>query len=263
MNITSFKKKKVASEKIVMVTCYDAPSAAIVEKSKVDCILVGDSVAMVVHGHPNTTYATMDLMVLHTQAVARKIQTKFIVADMPFLSYRVSLEDTMRNVGRLIQAGAHAIKLEGCTGNLDSIKHIVDSGVPVMGHLGLTPQSINQLGGNKVQGRTKELADLLLEQALLLEKAGAFSLVLECVPSSIAEKISQQLSIPTIVIGAGPHTDGQVLVFHDLLGLQNDFSPKFLKRYHNAEADFIKALNQYSLDVIDVNFPELDKHSYN
>ncbi len=262
MNITNFKKKKVAKEKIVMVTCYDAPSAAIVEKSKVDCILVGDSVAMVVHGHPNTTYATMDMMVLHTEAVARKIQSKFIVGDMPFLSYRVSIEDTMRNVGRLIQAGAHAIKLEGCTGNIDTIKHIIDSGVPVMGHLGLTPQSIHQLGGNKVQARTKSLADQLLEQALLLEKVGVFSLVLECVPSSIAEIVSQQLTIPTIGIGAGPQTDGQVLVFHDLLGIQNDFSPKFLKRYHNAEEEFIKALNNYSLDVTEQSFPDLKLHSY-
>lgn len=262
MNILSFKKKKVANEKIVMVTCYDAPSAAIVEKSKVDCILVGDSVAMVVHGYPNTTHATMDMMALHTSAVARANQSKFIVGDMPFLSYRASLDETLRNAGRLIQSGAHAVKLEGATGNLEAVKHLVDSGIPVMGHLGLTPQAIFQLGGNKVQAKTQELADKLLEDALALEKAGVFSMVLECVPSHVAEHVSKQLSVPTIGIGAGPHTDGQVLVWHDFLGLQNDFSPKFLKRYLNAEEHFIGALNNYSEEVVNQQFPEIDIHSY-
>ena len=262
MNILGFKKKKTAGDKIVMVTCYDAPSAAIAEKSKVDCLLVGDSVAMVVHGHPNTTLATMDMMVLHTEAVARGNQTKFIVGDMPFLSYRLSLEDTLRNAGRLIQAGAHSIKLEGAEGNLDAIKHLVDSGIPVMGHLGLTPQSIHQLGGNKVQARSQELADKLLSDALALEKAGAFCIVLECVPSHVAKHVSEQLSVPTIGIGAGPETNGQVLVWHDFLGLQNDFSPKFLKRYFNAEEQFIHALEQYALDVTNKQFPNLDAHCY-
>jgi len=262
MNINTFKSKKEKQEKIVMVTCYDAPSAAIVEKSKVDCVLVGDSAAMVVHGHPNTTHATMEMMILHTQSVARKIESKFIVADLPFLSYRVSKEDTMRNVGRLIQAGAHGVKLEGCIGNIEIVKHIVDSGIPVMGHLGLTPQSIHQLGGNKVQARSTNLATQLLEHAELLENAGVFTIVLECIPSEVAEKITLKLEIPTIGIGAGPKTDGQVLVFHDLLGLQNDFSPKFLKRYHNAENNFIEALNTYALDVRDCSFPNLELHSY-
>lgn len=262
MNINTFKQKKKDHEKIVMVTCYDAASAAIVEKSKVDCVLVGDSVAMVVHGHESTVHATMDMMHLHTQSVARKIKSKFIVADLPFLSYRNSLSDTMHNVQRLMQAGAHAVKLEGCTGNLEIIKHIVESGVPVMGHLGLTPQAVHQLGGHTVQGRTKQLATKLLEHAQQLEKAGVFALVLECIPSSVATKVSQKLSIPTIGIGAGPTTDGQVLVFHDLLGLQNDISPKFLKRYHNAESSFLKALNKYAIEVIDNQYPELDKHTY-
>lgn len=262
MNILNFKKKKLAGEKIVMVTCYDAPSAAIVEKSKVDCVLVGDSVAMVVHGHPNTTHATMDMMVLHTAAVARGNQSKFIVGDMPFLSYRVSMADTLLNAGRLIKAGAHSIKLEGAKGNLETITHLVDSGIPVMGHLGLTPQSIHQLGGNKVQAKTKDMAERLLIEALAVEKAGAFALVLECVPSQVAELVSQKLSIPTIGIGAGPKTDGQVLVWHDFLGLQNEFSPKFLKRYFNAEERFIGALNRYSTEVVDEAFPDLEHHCY-
>ncbi len=261
MNILDFKRAKQRQDKIVMVTCYDAPTASIVEKTKVDCVLVGDSVAMVVHGFDNTTYATMEMMTLHTQAVARKLKSKFIIADMPFLSYRHSISQTIDNVQRLIQSGAHAVKLEGASGNLDTIKHIVASGVPVMGHLGLTPQSIHQLGGNKVQGKSKDLAEGLFKQALALEKAGVFSLVLECVPSAVAKKISQKLNCPIIGIGAGSDTDGQVLVINDLLGFDNSFSPKFLKRYMNAEASIVKALNRYAMDVKDKSFPDLE-HSY-
>lgn len=262
MNIHYFKQKKEAGEKIAMVTCYDAPSAAIVEKSYIDCVLVGDSVAMVVHGHPNTTHATMAMMVLHTQAVARQLKSKFIVADMPFLSYRTSLPKAMDNVGALIQAGAHAVKLEGCTGNLELIRHMVDSGVPVMGHLGLTPQAIHQLGGNKVQGRSQAMAEQLLKQAQQLQEAGVFSIVLECIPYALAHTISQALIIPTIGIGAGPHTDGQVLVFHDLLGLQTDFKPKFLKRYFEAEQQFANALNAFASEVKNGEFPTIEHHCY-
>lgn len=262
MNIHSFKKKKTDQEKLVMVTCYDAAAAAIVEKSKVDCVLVGDSVSMVVHGYPDTTHATMDMMELHTCAVAKKIRTKMIVADLPFLSYRCSMFDTMQNVKRLMQAGANAVKLEGADGNLETIRHIVDSGIPVVGHIGLTPQSIHQLGGNRVQGRSKDVATKLFEQAMQIEKAGAFCLVLECVPNTLAEKITKKLKIPTIGIGAGPSTDGQVLVYHDLLGLQNEFEPKFLKRYCNGEEYFLKALNKYALDVQDRSYPDPELHGY-
>lgn len=262
MNILGFKKKKDAGEKIVMVTCYDAPSAAIVEKSKVDCILVGDSVSMVVHGFPNTTYATMDMMVMHVEAVARGNKTTFIIGDMPFLSNRISPQDTIQNAGRLIKAGAHAVKIEGADGNLDIIRHLVDSGIPVMGHLGLTPQSINQLGGNKVQARSEALAEKLLSDALALQHAGVFATVLECVPSAVAQNVTNQLNIPTIGIGAGPETDGQVLVWHDFLGFQNEFSPKFLKRFFDAESHLLQSINQYADEVVSKVFPSLDQHCY-
>lgn len=261
MSITLFNRKKRAQEKIVMVTCYDAASAAIVEQSAIDSILVGDSVAMAVHGLPNTTHATMEMMLLHTQSVARAIQSKFIVADMPFLSYRQDLSHTMKNVQALIQAGAHAIKIEGCKGNIDLIKHIVDSGVPVMGHLGLTPQAIHQIGGNKVQGRTEQLAKALIDQAYQLQQAGVFALVLECIPQQVSATISQNLEIPTIGIGAGVETDGQILVYHDLLGLQTDFQPKFLKQYFDAQPAFLNALNSYAQEVKTQTFPAKE-HCY-
>ncbi len=261
MNIIDFQKKKQNHEKIVMVTCYDAPTAEILERSDIDCILVGDSVSMVVHGFDNTTFATMDMMCLHTEAVARKIKSKFIVGDLPFLSYRKSLEDTMHNVHRLMNAGAHAVKLEGVYGNEDIISHIVESGVPVMGHIGLTPQSIHQLGGNRVQGRNKEVAEKLLHQAFQLEEAGAFCIVLECVPDALAKKITGELNIPTIGIGAGPNTNGQVLVFHDLIGLTS-FTPKFLKKYANTAETLLNAINHYALDVKDKVFPDILEHTY-
>jgi len=262
MKITDFQLNKKNHNKIVMVTCYDAASAAIIEKTQIDCILVGDSVAMAVHGYPDTTHATMEMMVLHTSSVARRIKTRFIVADMPFLSYRHSLSDTMHNVQRLMQAGAHGIKLEGSKGNLDSIKHIIESGIPVMGHLGLTPQAIHQLGGNKVQGKTKELAQQIITQAKQLQDAGVFSLVLECIPSHLAQEITEMLTIPTIGIGAGAQTDGQVLVFHDLLGLQTEFTPKFLKRYSCAHDQFINALDNYADEVKNLKFPDPKQHCY-
>lgn len=262
MNILGFKKKKDAGDKIVMVTCYDAPSAAIVEKSKVDCILVGDSVSMVVHGFPNTTYATMDMMAMHVEAVARGNKNTFIVGDMPFLSNRISHQETIQNAGRLIRAGAHAVKLEGASGNVEIIQHLVDSGIPVMGHLGLTPQSINQLGGNKVQARSDALAEKLLIDAIKLQKAGVFAIVLECVPSAVAEKVTKQLDVPTIGIGAGPETDGQVLVWHDFLGFQNDFSPKFLKRFFDAESHLLDSINQYADEVATKQFPNHQQHCY-
>ncbi len=262
MNIHQFQKRKQQQQKISMVTCYDYPSARIIDTTDIDCILVGDSVAMVVHGYKDTTMATMAMMVLHTQAVSRGTQ-KFIIGDLPFLSYRTSQADTMHNVQRLVQAGAHAVKLEGIDGNLETIKHIVNSGVPVVGHLGLTPQHVHTLGGYKVQARDQAAKDKLLESAQQLESAGCFMLVLECVPSDIATQITQVLSIPTIGIGAGPNTDGQVLVWQDILGLQKDLNIKFVKQYLDGFKLQQQAIQNYSDDVKKNLFPCLKTHTFN
>lgn len=255
MNILDFQHKKKQQEKIVMVTSYDAATQAIIEKSHVDCVLVGDTVAVVVHGHENTTYATMEMMCLHIAAVKRKQKNKLIIGDMPFLSYRGTLSDSISHVKQLIKAGAHAVKIEGAKGNLETIKHIVESGIPVMGHLGLTPQAVNGLGGHKVQGKTCNEADKLIEDGLALEKAGVFAIVLECIPSHVAKTMTETLTIPTIGIGAGSHTDGQVLVYHDLLGFDPGFKPKFLKQYMDTESAYIQALNTYTSEVKSTAFP--------
>lgn len=262
MNVFDFQKKKAAHEKITMVTCYDFFSAKIIEQTHVDCVLVGDSLAMVMHGYPNTTNATPDMMIMHTQAVARGIKSKFIITDLPFMSYRKSLNSVVNVVEKIIQSGAHAIKLEGATGNLNIIKHIVESGVPVMGHLGLTPQHIHSLGGFKVQGKDSLAKQRLLEEAKLLEAAGCFSLVLECIPADLTEKITQSISIPTIGIGAGPQTDGQVLVLHDLLGLQTAFKTKFLKHYLQGEELFVNSINSFVAEVKAVQYPNQVEHAY-
>lgn len=255
-SIHDFALKKKNKEKISMVTCYDSWSAKLIGKSNIDCILVGDSLAMVMHGHESTLNASVDLMALHIAAVSRVLKNKFIVGDMPFLSYRKDLNSNMLAVETIMKAGAHAIKLEGAKGNLSLVKHIVESGVPVMGHLGLTPQSIHQLGGYKVQ---KDMS--LIEEALALEKAGCFSLVLECVPSLISKKITEELNIPTIGIGAGIDCDGQVLVLQDMLGMNVEFSPKFLKKYLDGEALIKNALNLYHDEVVNNKFPT-SKESY-
>jgi 3-methyl-2-oxobutanoate hydroxymethyltransferase len=261
MNVLDFQKMKNAGRKISMVTCYDYSSARAVADSNIDCILVGDSLAMVMHGHPTTLSATTAMMALHTVAVARGAPTKFIVADLPFLSYRKGLKDAMDSVQELMSAGAHAVKLEGVRGHADIVRHIVESGVPVMGHLGLTPQSINLLGGMKVQARTKAAIEILAGQARELEEAGCFSLVLECVPSEAARKVTDLLKIPTIGIGAGPNVDGQVLVYQDVLGLNPGFKPKFLRTYANTFGVIQAALNAYDRDVKGGSFPS-DSESY-
>lgn len=253
--ILDFKKKKVNNEKITMITCYDHAFAKLIATSNIDCVLVGDSLAQVIHGHSTTLKATSKLMALHTASVVRGLPNKFIVTDMPFLSTRKGLKYAMDCIDIIMRSGAQAIKIEGADGHLDLIKHIVESGIPVMGHLGLTPQSIHQLGGPKVQGKKTEQANKILEDALALQKSGCFSLVLECVPSSLAKEVSQQLEIPTIGIGAGPDTDGQVLVLQDMLGMNPDFSPKFLKKYLNGAELITAALNQYVLEVKEVTFP--------
>ena len=259
-NIKDFSKRKKSEKKISMVTCYDYWSAQIIDATDIDCILVGDSLAMVMHGHPSTVHVDVDTIALHTAAVARGT-SKFIIGDMPFLSYRKGLLDTMTAVEKIMKSGAHAIKLEGCSGHEEMIKHIVESGVPVMGHIGLTPQSIHQLGGFRVQGKDESTAQDLLSQAQILEKLGCFSVVLECVPSALAQKITESLSIATIGIGAGVATDGQVLVLQDLLGLNVGFKPKFLKRYFNGFEAVKGALEDFVQEVQSQKFPS-EKESY-
>jgi 3-methyl-2-oxobutanoate hydroxymethyltransferase len=254
--VLDFAAKKNKKEKISMVTCYDHGFAKILSTSNIDTILVGDSLAQVIHGYPNTLHATIEMMALHTAAVARGAPNKFIVADMPFMSTRKGLESTMNDVQKLMLAGAHAIKIENADGHADLIKHIVESGVPVMGHLGLTPQSIHQLGGPKIQGRTQSGAEKLLSDASILQQAGCFALVLELIPTVLAEKVTQSLSIPTIGIGAGVETDGQVLVLNDMLGMNPNFNPKFLKKYSTIHDQTLMAVNQYVIDVTAKSFPK-------
>lgn len=260
-NILDFHAKKVSQQKISMITCYDYTSARIAAASDVDCLLVGDSLAMTMHGHKTTLNASVNMMALHTAAVARGAGDKFIVGDLPFMSYRKGLTANMTYVEKIMKAGAHSVKLEGAEGNLQLVRHMVDSGVPVMGHLGLTPQSVNQLGGFKVQGRDEKAQKKIMEHALQLQDAGAFCVVLECVPSKLAQSITAALEIPTIGIGAGPNCDGQVLVMQDLLGLNNEFKPKFVKTYFDGFDAVKKAFNQFHEDVTSGTFPS-EKESY-
>lgn len=255
MNVHDFIRCKQRNQKISMITCYDYGFAKIIQGTPVDIILVGDSVAMTVHGFPNTLSATVDMMVMHTAAVVRGAPAKFIVGDLPFMSYRKGLKSAMQAVEAIMRAGASAIKLEGCEGNIKIIQHIVESGVPVMGHIGLMPQSVFSLGGYKVQGKDSNSQKKLLEQALSLQKAGCFSLVLECVTEEVAQHISENLSIPTIGIGAGRYVDGQVLVLQDLLGLNSDFKPKFVKTYLAGEQLVTDAVNRYHQEVVAAIFP--------
>ncbi len=251
-----FQQKKVRHEKISMVTCYDYPSAQIISDSKIEGVLVGDSVAMAVHGYETTLNATLEMMIFHTQAVARGLKNKLLVSDLPFMCHRRSHSFTVDAVRKLMQAGAQAIKIEGADDHTcQSIQAITQAGVPVMGHIGLTPQHIHQLGGFKVQGKSTEQAQKLVEDAIRLEQAGCFALVIECVPSHVAQTISERVSIPTIGIGAGPHTDGQILVWHDVLGLQNELTLKFAKAFVEGKISFTNALNQYADDVSTLHFP--------
>jgi len=259
VNVLDFQACKKRAEKIVMLTCYDYTSARIVQDSDVDVILVGDSAAMVMHGHATTLPADSEMMCRHIESVARGTRDKFIIGDMPFLSFRRSLPDTMQTVGDMMKAGAHAVKLEGFDGNGNTIAHIVKSGVPVMGHLGLTPQSVHQIGGYRVQGRDDCAADTLRQEALACEQAGCFALVLECVPEQLAADITGSLSIPTIGIGAGAHTDGQVLVMQDLLGLSADFKPKFVRQYLAGRQLWKDAFNAWASDVRNGHFPTTDE----
>lgn len=254
-NITEFQKYKNENKPISVITCYDYWSAKIINETEIDAVLVGDSAAMVMHGFDTTVNANMQMMVYHIEAVKRGVKNKLIIGDMPFLSYRKSLIETMNNVEQYMKAGSDAVKIEGANGHLEYIKHIVDSGVPVMGHLGLTPQSIHQLGGYKVQAKNKNAAEKLKTYAKQLEDAGCFSIVLELIPAELGKEVTDSLNIPTIGIGAGKYTSGQVLVLQDMLGMNKDFNPKFLRKYINGFELLKGALNNFSADVKNKNFP--------
>lgn len=258
----TFKKMKREKEKITMMTAYDAPSAKHLEQAEVDMILVGDSLGMVVLGYDSTIPVTVDDMVLHTKAVKRGARNTFVVTDLPYLSYHADLTETFANAKRLMQeAGANAIKLEGAGEVIETIAKLTTAGVPVVGHLGLTPQSVAVMGGYKVQGKELEDARALREDAHALEAAGAFALVLECVPDSLAALISEELSIPVIGIGAGVDTDGQVLVYHDVIGYGSAHVPKFVKTYANVSDVIQEAVDRYVHDVKSRQFPE-NKHRF-
>jgi len=255
MNVLDFATRKTSHTRLSMVTCYDHWSAQILDATSIDCLLVGDSVAMVVHGFESTVHADVDMMALHTAAVARGAPRKFIVADVPFLAARKGLVPAMEAVQRLMQAGAHAVKIEGAAGQLDVMAHIVESGVPVMGHLGLTPQAVHAFGGHRVQGRDVAAAERIVDDAQRLADAGCFALVLECVPAPLAAQITRRIAIPTIGIGAGAGTDGQVLVLHDLLGLQVGFKPKFVRHYCKGAEFVADAVTRFHDDVVAGVYP--------
>jgi 3-methyl-2-oxobutanoate hydroxymethyltransferase len=240
---------------LVMVTAYDAPGARMADAAGIDMILVGDSLAMVVLGYDDTLQVTVDDMAHHTAAVARAKPSALVVADLPWLSYHVSVEDTVCNAARLIRAGAQAVKLEGGIKRLPMIQALVDAEIPVMGHIGLTPQSVNAMGGFKVQGRKHEAALALVEDAKALELAGCFSIVIEGVPDEVGAMITDAVDIPTVGIGAGAGTDGQVLVFHDVLGIEDRVAPKFVRRYAELAAEGTRALSAYADDVRTGAFP--------
>ncbi len=256
-NVTTFKQKKRRAEPISMVTCYDAWSARILNDTDIDSLLVGDSLAVVMHGFDSTVHATVDMMAMHVAAVARGAPDKFIIADMPFLSCSKGIKVALDAVQVLMQAGAHAVKIEGADHQLDVIGRIVEAGVPVMGHLGLTPQSIHKLGGHRIQGRDDAGGEKIIKDAKVLAAAGCFAIVLECVPSLLGERVSRSIEVPTIGIGAGPGTDGQVLVLHDLLGTDPSFSPTFLRRYADGHTFITDAVQAFHQDVTQGAFPAL------
>lgn len=260
-SVLDFQKNKEQGQRISMVTCYDYTSAKIVGASDIDCILVGDSLAMTMHGHPDTVAATPELMALHVNAVRKGAPHKFIVGDMPFLAHRGSLDATLAAVRQIMAAGAQAVKIEGVKGSEETLQHIVESGVPVMGHLGLTPQSVHAFGGFKLQATGENAGEWLLAQARALENCGCFAVVLECVPTAVAKYVTENLRIPTIGIGAGGVTSGQVLVLQDLLGLNVDFQPRFVRHYAKGFEMVKEALNHFNRDVKSQEFPS-EKESY-
>jgi len=262
VSIHNLKAMKKRGEKIAMLTAYDYPTARILDEAGVPIILVGDSLGMVVLGYDSTLPVTMADMIHHTKAVVRGSQRAHVVADMPFMSYQAGPEDALRNAGRLMQeAGAQSVKLEGGKTVAETVRRLVEAGIPVMGHIGLTPQSLHQFGGYKVQGKTPAAAVKLLNDAQALEEAGAYAIVLETIPIALAELISERVSIPTIGIGAGPHCDGQVQVLHDMLGLYPDFVPKHAKQYAQLAEDAGRAVREYMAEVAEGRFPT-EKESF-
>jgi 3-methyl-2-oxobutanoate hydroxymethyltransferase len=260
--VQSFKAAKAEKKPISMLTAYDYTTACLLEEAGVDTILVGDSLGMTMLGYENTLRVTMDEMIHHTKAVARGTHHALLIGDMPFLSYHVSAEEAVRNAGRFVQEGrAEAVKLEGGPDVIDKIRAIVKAQIPVLGHLGLTPQSLNIFGGFKVQGKDLEAARRLVDDALLLQDAGVFGIVLEKVPDTLARVISSKLEIPTIGIGAGPHCDGQVLVIQDMLGMFRKFKPKFVKTYAQLGDETVAAVKSYIDEVRGGQFPQAE-HSF-
>ncbi|MBU2513251.1 3-methyl-2-oxobutanoate hydroxymethyltransferase [bacterium] len=261
-NINSFADAKKEGHIISMLTAYDYTTAKLLDEAGVDCILVGDSLGMVILGYENTLHVTMDDMIHHTKAVSRGTKNAFIIGDMPFLSYHTDIKTTVENAGRFIQeAGAQAVKLERGREIINHIKAIINAQIPVLGHLGLTPQSVNIMGGYKIQGKSADEAAKLIEDAEILQDAGVFGLVLECVPESISRLISEKLDIPTIGIGAGRYCDGQVLVVQDMLGMYKDITPKFVKKYAEMGTGIVNAVQSYIEDLNSRQFPE-EKHTF-
>ncbi len=256
VTIATIREMKEKGEKISMLTAYDYSTALVVDEAGIDMVLIGDSLGMVMLGYDSTLPVTMEDMLHHTKAVSRAVEHAMVIGDMPFMSYQASQDEAVANAGRFLkEAGAHGIKLEGGREVADLTRRIVSAGIPVMGHLGLTPQSIHQLGGYKVQGKKKEAAERIIEDAKMLEEAGAFSIVLECVPEKLAEEITASLEISTIGIGAGIHCDGQVLVVNDMLGMFEKFTPKFVKKYANLNTNIREAVGQYIDEVKSEVFP--------
>jgi 3-methyl-2-oxobutanoate hydroxymethyltransferase len=261
-SIPDFYKYKQQGKKISVVTCYDYTSAKIVNDSEIDAALVGDSAAMVMSGFENTVFADIDLMCFYVSAVKRGLTDKILIADFPFLEHKKGTKKVFSSIDKLIKGGAHAVKIEGAAGNLSLIKEITEAGIPVMGHLGLTPQSIYNLGGYKVQGKGNKDAERLERHALELQEAGCFSIVLELIPEELAERVTGQLAIPTIGIGAGVKTDGQVLVLQDLLGMDKEFSPRFVRKYFNGYETILSSLNKFNNDVKQSEFPNSSESFY-
>ncbi len=262
VTVLTLKEKREKGEPITMLTAYDYPTGLLVDQAGIDILLVGDSLAMVVLGHENTVAVTMDEMLHHCKAVARGAKAPMLVGDMPFMSYQVSATEAVRNAGRFLkEGGMDVIKLEGGKEVAHIVKAIVDAGIPVMGHIGLTPQTISKLGGFRVQGKDVAAARALIEDAQALEQAGAFALILEAIPAPVAQLITRRVNIPTIGIGAGPHCNGQVLVTHDLIGLFDRFVPKFVKQYTNVFPLIMQALTTYRDEVIAGTFPA-PEHGY-
>lgn len=260
--ILDFKKAKENNERISMLTAYDYSSAKLIDEAGIDAILIGDSLGMVSLGYEDTLSVTMEDMIHHTKAVARATKNALVVADLPFMSYQTSVYDAVYNAGRLIKEGrAHAVKLEGGIEMCDRIEAIVKSSIPVMAHIGLTPQSVNALGGFKVQGKDEKAAKALIEAAKAVEKAGAFAVVLECVPAKLAEIVTKELNIPTIGIGAGAQCDGQVLVYQDMICMFSGFTPKFVKKYANIGDMMKEAFEEYNKEVKNGSFPS-QEHTF-